>query len=151
MITIETGVILDVIDCPNCQITFALPHAMNLRRRKDGENFYCPLGHPMSYTPDELDRLRQERDQLVAERQRLQQEVTRRTAWYDQAQAETANERKAHALTARRLAAAKGQVTRIKNRVSQGACPCCNRWFAESRLARHIASKHPDWKDEALP
>lgn len=44
----------------------------------------------------------------------------------------------------RQLSAARGQVTRIKNRVGNGVCPCCNRSFGN--LHRHMQTKHPGWK-----
>ncbi|WP_159103999.1 hypothetical protein [Rhodopseudomonas sp. B29] len=47
----------------------------------------------------------------------------------------------------RRAAAARGQVTKIKNRVGHGVCPCCNRTFAN--LARHMAGEHPGYTAEA--
>lgn len=37
----------------------------------------------------------------------------------------------------------RGVVTKTKNRIGKGVCPCCNRTFVE--LARHIATKHPDY------
>ena len=50
----------------------------------------------------------------------------------------------------RRAATFKGHVTRIKNRVGRGDCPCCNRHF--DNLQRHMATKHPTWSpDEETP
>lgn len=46
----------------------------------------------------------------------------------------------------RRLAATKGVVTRIKNRVGKGVCPCCKRTFPN--LGAHMSEKHPDWAPE---
>lgn len=43
--------------------------------------------------------------------------------------------------------AAVGQVTKLKNRVGHGVCPCCNRSFGN--LARHIESEHPTFIAEA--
>jgi hypothetical protein len=36
-----------------------------------------------------------------------------------------------------------GQVTRIKNRVKNGVCICCNRSFSD--LHQHMLTKHPDF------
>jgi DNA repair exonuclease SbcCD ATPase subunit len=47
----------------------------------------------------------------------------------------------------RRGAAARGQVTKIKNRIGHGVCPCCNRTF--ENLHRHMASQHPTFTAEA--
>lgn len=38
---------------------------------------------------------------------------------------------------------ARGQLTKLKRRVSNGVCPCCNRSFAD--LHRHMTEKHPDY------
>jgi hypothetical protein len=39
--------------------------------------------------------------------------------------------------------AEKAAKTRIKNRISKGVCPCCNRTFQD--LQRHMTTKHPDY------
>ena len=123
-----------VSDCPTCGIVFGIPKAMERRRRKDGETFYCPNGHPMSWNKTEADREREKREQ--AER-RLAQERARR----DQAEAEAAHEK-------RRRAAAQGQVTKMKKRTGKGVCPVsgCKRHFAN--LEAHMASQHPDYHGE---
>jgi hypothetical protein len=41
----------------------------------------------------------------------------------------------------------KGQATRLRNRAKAGVCPCCKRTV--SQLARHMASKHPDFSTDA--
>ena len=43
----------------------------------------------------------------------------------------------------RKLSASKGQMTKLKNRVKNGVCPCCNRTFVN--LLRHMKSKHPEY------
>lgn len=45
-----------------------------------------------------------------------------------------------------RVAAYKGQVTKVKRRVSKGVCPCCNRTF--ENLARNMESQHPAYGGE---
>lgn len=49
----------------------------------------------------------------------------------------------------RRAAAFKGQVTKIKNRVGNGVCPCCTRHF--DNLHQHMQDQHPDWAPDAEP
>jgi len=41
------------------------------------------------------------------------------------------------------LSATKGVITKIKKRVHNGVCPCCNRSFVN--LNRHMKTKHPDY------
>jgi len=123
----------DVIDCPRCGVLFAVTEELDDRWRSNGKSFYCPNGHSMSYTDNTEKRLREAKDALARERARN-----------DQLRAEReAAERKA--------SAAKGQVTKIRNRVARGVCPCCNRTFAD--LAAHMATKHPDYapKVESRP
>ena len=43
----------------------------------------------------------------------------------------------------RSAAAYKGHLTRVKRRVGNGVCPCCNRTF--KNLADHMTTKHPDY------
>lgn len=40
----------------------------------------------------------------------------------------------------------KGALTKVKNRISKGVCPCCNRTFAD--LQRHMTTKHPKYASE---
>ena len=97
---------------------------------KANENisFCCPYGHSAHYPagPTIEDKLRQERDRLAQRVAEKDDEITRQRSRAD--------------ATERRLSAAKGRVTRIKNRVVHGVCPCCNRTFGD--LQRHMASKH---------
>lgn len=48
--------------------------------------------------------------------------------------------------TERQLSATRGVVTRTKNRISKGICPCCNRQF--TNLHRHMETKHPEYAAE---
>lgn len=115
--------------CPECGVAFALPQAFIRARRKDCQTFYCPSKHPMSFHTTTADRLRKE-----LEAERLGHELTRRQV--TRAREETKIEK-------RRTAAYKGKVTRIKNRIKNGVCPCCNRSFVN--VMRHMKTKHPDF------
>lgn len=122
-------------ECCNCGITFHVPAVFQKACRADSrKTFYCPNGHGQSYTESEADKLRQERDRLK-----------QNEAWYEarlkDAQADADAQK-------RQAAAYKGIATRIKNRVKQGVCPCCNRTFSD--LARHVKTKHPDF-DNVVP
>ena len=115
----------EVVDCPRCGQLFAITEEYVARRRDDGKTFYCPSGHSMSYTDTTQRQLQRERDRSA-----------RLAAQLDQARAE-------RDATERRRRATKGQLTRVKNRVANGVCPCCNRSFSD--LARHMESQHPDY------
>jgi hypothetical protein len=119
--------------CIECAIHFWVPRYFDSRRRADRRSFYCPNGHSQAYTESEADKLRRERDRL---NQRLAQKDD-----------EIRHQSERREAAERAAAAARGQVTKIKNRVGRGVCPCCNRTF--ENLARHMVVKHADYTQEA--
>lgn len=121
---------LTTLYCANCHVLFGIPSDMETRRREDHEAFYCPSGHANFWTQKSA--LEKARDQLARETHRA-----------EQAQEDARRQRERWLKTERRLSAQRGQVTRIKNRIAKGICPCCNRTFAN--LARHMAGQHPAW------
>lgn len=127
--------VLRVYTCPACGISYGIPAGFDTARREDGKTFYCPNRDPLSYRESEVARLREE-----AERAKT------REKWAREMEA-TARRRAEH--QERRAAAFKGHVTRIKNRVGKGVCPCCNRTF--QNLGRHMESQHPDWAPDTEP
>ena len=119
--------------CCVCGIEFGVPKTYDDKRRLDGESFYCPGGHSLSYGEGETEKLRRERNQL-------KQRIAEKDDIIIEEQAARHN-------AERSASAYKGRVTRIKNRIGKGVCPCCNRSF--ENLQRHMASKHPDYADVA--
>ena len=97
-------------------------------RAKGRIAFYCAYGHSQVYVVGENEEIK-----LRRERDRLQQRLAEKDDTI--------------ANLDKRLSATKGVVTRIKNRVGHGVCPCCTRSFAN--LARHMATKHSDYAAEA--
>lgn len=115
--------------CCVCKCIIYLPKDLyNSAKHSESISFYCAYGHKQHYPQGEteLDKVRRERD-------RLQQQI----AWKE--------ERLLH--KERQLNATRGVVTRIKRRVGNGVCPCCNRTF--SNLQQHMNKQHPGWKMEA--
>lgn len=116
--------------CCNCGVPFGLHKETYDQRKRDGKNFHCPNGHQQHYTETEETKLKRE---LEKEKQRRQwAENSRDIAQKDARR----SERKARAY--------KGVTTKIKNRVKNGVCPCCNRTF--QNVMRHMKTKHPRWK-----
>lgn len=116
--------------CGECGITFAMPKQFDEEKQREGasgDGFYCPNGHCRAYKETTVVILER---QLAREKQRT-----------DQLAAETKDLRNRKAAVERTLTATRGVVTRIKNRVKNGVCPCCNRSFAN--LHRHMQSQHP--------
>lgn len=122
----------EVATCCTCGTEWAMLQDVRNLRREDGKGFYCPNGHAQFFTETEVIRLKKELE-------RKESELTRtrnlRDSYRDQKDR-----------AERQASAARGQVTKIKNRVHNGVCPCCNRTF--QNLARHMKTKHPDFKKE---
>ena len=145
----NTDTTLEVVNCPTCHITYAIPESLdkaaiaypgNIDR---GWKLCCPLGHTWWYTGK-------------TEEQKLREQLKRRGEEVDWQRS------RAGRLAAERdqaLASAKGQKaakTRIKNsrdrerqRVAAGVCPECNRTF--QNLARHMQGQHPDHAHHGEP
>lgn len=112
-------------DCGECGVQFGMPEEYYNRRLNDRQTWYCPNGHPRTFTgPTKAERetseLRKQlewaRDDLARNRERLAQES------------------KAHSAT-------KGQLTKTKKRLAAGVCPYCHRNFVA--LGKHIRGQHP--------
>lgn len=124
---IDFGAHIESLTCGECGLVFWVPWQWLKEKRDAGGAFHCPNGHSRVFKESETDRLRRE---LKAKDEELARERTRSE------QKDRAN------------AALRGQVTRIKTRVQHGVCPCCKRTFGN--MARHMATKHPDWKGQEI-
>jgi hypothetical protein len=133
----QTMLDLKTITCAECYNIFGVIDSIIKTRKQDGLAFYCPLGHANVYKDNENSRLKEERDEL----KRQAESIRKRLMWAEQRESSALAERdsikKAHAAT-------KGQLTKTRNRIAHGVCPCCNRTFAN--IARHMTSKHPEYK-----
>lgn len=119
-----------------CGIQHGIPQDLYnhvLRQRNNGErqqDIYCPLGHAWTFagqgTAERL-RLENERLERVIESRRRSIEVLRQERDHEK----------------RKVAAAKGRITKLKKRIAKGVCPCCNRYFPA--LHRHVAQEHPEY------
>lgn len=121
---VQFGVELESTTCHNCGIEYAMPRNKIRWHREHGGTFYCPNGHGEAFSESEVQKLKK---QLETERQLR----ATRERWLE-------NEQSAHRAT-------KGQLTKVKRRVSGGACPCCKRSFV--KLAQHMKTKHPDYAE----
>lgn len=111
------------LTCGKCGIVFGLPKNFDDNNRQNGGNWYCPNGHSRVYKESDVKKLER---QLVREQSR-----------HDQTKANLRNSKLS-------LVAEKGHRTRLKNRIKNGVCPCCNRTF--QNLQRHMKTKHPEYK-----
>jgi hypothetical protein len=110
----------------SCGISFGVPREFYQMAIEQGFTLCCPRGHLLSFGESEVTKLKQ---RLKWREQRLK--------WREE-QLEKANAR-ANAL--------KGVVTRTKNRVAHGVCPCCRCSF--QNLKRHMKTKHPSYVKDA--
>lgn len=127
---IEMSVDLEATNCCICGIVFAVPTGWHRSRREKKDLFYCPSGHQLAYTGEQ-------------ETDRLRKQVVARQAELDRMKADRDHERERAEAAKRQAAAARGQVTKIRKRLSAGLCPCCNRFF--DKLQRHLQTQHPEF------
>jgi hypothetical protein len=119
------------LQCANCSMPFGISQHFMKERRDDHKSFSCPNGHSNFYPgKSDLEVVQAERDAAreLAQRERRRRELATQEAEHQK----------------RRVAAAKGRITRMKNRIANGVCPCCNRSF--SALREHMRNEHPDFK-----
>lgn len=125
MTTFAEGVEFVVEHCCNCHLPFAMSRQFQAKRREDRQWFYCPAGHPQHYTGK-------------TEAQKLREELERKQAALE------AEKGRSILLQNERDSIAKAH-KRMRTRVMNGVCPCCNRTF--QNLMMHMRSEHPDFKE----
>jgi hypothetical protein len=123
MTTFAETVEFKVHECGSCGVQFAMTSEFQRRRTNDRKTWYCVNGHPWVFTgPTEAQKLRTELDRtaemLLAAKLR----------------AEAAEKDRVHVTKAHR---------KMRERVMNGVCPCCNRTF--QNLMLHMRSEHPDF------
>jgi len=125
------------IDCcyKGCGVSFAITSEFEDRRRKDHVEFYCPNGHPQGFHGKTAEEERI--DALQAEKLRLESSLDYARGRLDRVQ-------KHASAQMGRATRFKNERDRIKTRIANGVCPCCNRSFQKVRL--HMTIKHPDFK-----
>lgn len=116
----------EVEHCCACGVAFAITADFQRRRRNDHAIFYCPSGHRQHYTGK-------------TEAQKLRDELERKDVALSRAET-----------CARELRHQRDQVAKahrkMRARVMNGVCPCCNRSF--DNLRQHMATKHADFGKE---
>lgn len=127
---------LEVVECAGCHVTFGIEAAHVQRLRRSHEFFYCPNGHRQHFPgSSDVERAAAEHEQAMDALKLERERRARADVRIDQLLREGKRERTAHkALLAR--------TRRLKERVLNGVCPCCNRSF--ENLRRHIVTKHPE-------
>lgn len=118
---------LESTTCATCGVEFAAPSHLIRSKRENRGQIFCPSGHVGTWSETEADRLRK----LLADRDR-----------------ELLTKESALKFNRERAEKAEGQRDTAKKKLGRltenGVCPCCRRNF--SALARHMKTKHPDWR-----
>lgn len=131
--TIWSGaIILEEFVCwahEGCGVHFAVPETLVDTLRAQGRGFYCPRGHHLGFGKSEVAKLKEQVERVKGNAE----------FWEKRAREEEEAKRKTRAVL-------RGQITKLKNRVGNGVCPCCNRHF--SNVERHIKHKHPNFVHE---
>lgn len=121
---------LEVRVCPVCGITYAGPGRFFDDKKSTKKSWYCPNGHSLSFTKSDAEVLQ---EKLASEK---------RNAEFWRSRTKSAEADADHARA--QANGYKGALTKVKKRVGNGVCPCCNRTFAN--LNRHMETKHPTFK-----
>lgn len=104
-----------------CGQVVAMPEEWIEARKRSREVFHCPnCGDTRVFT----EKTREQQAREAAERRAAEAEL------------EASEARTKATETSRRY-------NRMRNRIRNGVCPCCNRTF--DNLARHMATKHPSF------
>ena len=111
--------------CYKCGVAMFIPDDMNKKFLRTGDSFYCINGHDQHYIGE-----------LEETKLKRQLKVERDTNTFLRKQ----NEQERN-----RTRGQKAAKTRIKNRIKNGVCPCCNRTFKQ--LAAHMKNKHPEYME----
>ena len=130
MPTVTVSVKLIQMECGECGSIFGVSESKYDRCKQRGEGWYCPNGHSRVFAESEIQRLEKK---LAKEREN--------TEWHRKQNQRISAELE-HVEAQRR--AQVGVTTKLKKRLANGVCPCCNRSFAN--LARHMKGQHPGFE-----
>lgn len=125
-------VTLTEINCGECGGTYAINERYRKQAFEHGSSWHCPyckVAWGYNYDDSPLEEAKKE----AAHQKQLAGKERKKREWAEQ---ETKH------VEARRRGE-KAAKTKIKNRIANGVCPCCQRSF--KNLHRHMQNKHPDY------
>lgn len=114
---------LEPVSCFHCGTWFGIDSHLRAELLRTHRTFYCPSGHTQHYTGEP------------------EEKVLKR--WLESRDAEIASlrDQREHLKNSNRTV--RGHLTRVKKRIGNGVCPCCQRTF--ENVARHMKSEHPSY------
>ncbi len=121
------------VDCISCKAIFGMTKTADDNYQNNHKSFNCPYCDNSMFYPGKSD--------IEREREKTQRALSQ----LEQQEALTKYQKKRALSYQYQARAEKGAKTRLKNRVKNGICPCCNRTF--QNLARHINGQHPEYKE----
>lgn len=124
---------METIICYKCAIPFSVPQQYKTHLRSSQDSFFCPNGHSQSYTKSTETILREKIERIEREKQN---EVNYLKNQIYQKEEKIISQKKENIVL-------KSKHTKLKNRVVNGVCPCCNRSF--KGLHEHIKKQHPEF------
>lgn len=123
---------LTTIHCGKCGGIYAIAKKYRRHKYERGGFWNCPYCQcSWGYGDSEIKNVK---EQLAAKERELESE-RKRKEWAQQDAR----------IAERRRRALKAVITKTKNRIGHGVCPCCRRNF--DNLRRHMATKHPAYKE----
>jgi hypothetical protein len=114
---------LVIEECCDCHTRFAMTSQLRAARYADHKAFYCPNGHGQSYVGE-----------TEEAKLRRQLKAAKSDATWTRDQLEASERSKA---------AIKGHLTRARNKLAKGQCPCCDQTFGNVR--EHMKARHPEY------
>lgn len=138
-IKFETYVTMETIVCYKCAIPFAVPSNYKQHLRDTRDAFYCPNGHEQAYTKSTESILK---EKLEKQQQQYEERLafTQKTLDYNKGKRFEAE---------RKVIGQKIQVSKLKNRIKNGVCPCCNKHF--TNLESHMKTQHANYNSTPQP
>lgn len=124
---------MTTVICCRCSIPFAMPVELDEFLQRSQERFYCPNGHGQSYSKSTEQILREKLEKQKQTHEIELRGINNNLQWTREQRDRAIKER----------TATKGQLTKLKNRVKNGVCPCCNRSF--HNLQQHMQKQHPEF------
>lgn len=128
-LTLNIKIEFETIECFRCHVLFAVESMTRKHYIDTGDYFYCPNGHRQYYTESTIQKL----EKQLETKQRALDHKQKELEWSEQRTRNVKNSLKAE----------KGAKTKLKKRIANGVCPCCQRPFVN--LARHMKGQHPNY------
>ncbi len=130
------GQTMIIKECQTCGVLHTFPKIIHDNRYRDGGYWHCPNGHQWGWKEGN-----EEREAIRLERDRLKQQAAQKDDEIRQLRFEMMH-------VEMQRDEAKAKHVNARKRAGAGMCPCCKRTF--SQVARHMKTKHPAFKAEAI-